>query len=237
MTFNQIIKRIEGICLAHNQVSNFYYGMPTDFLNDKKTLFASCFLQDNPGVLDMPGKTDTIGFKLFALDLVHVSQDSKSNELDVLSDMRSIIKDIIAEINHSSYTDWKVSSSNTITLVREQFNDLVAGSVIDFSILQPYDQDVCAVPTSALPEPGIINTDNMKPIYDNAYTATGSEGSTLSIPELVGKKILLIIRGSFPIHKVLSSPGSSEYTWNDTDINLGAVTVTNERFLILYRNY
>lgn len=70
------------------------------------------------------------------------------------------------------------------------------------------------------------------------YVATGSEGSTLTIPEILGKQVLIIMRESGPIFEVGSSPDSSEFTWDDTDIVLGApVGGAGERFLILYRTY
>lgn len=151
LTLNQVIKRIRLISIAHKQIRNFYFGLPGDFLNDKTTEYASVFLQDVPGVIDLLAKKRTLSFKLYALDLVHVSEDTKSNELDVQSDMLSIVEDLVAEINHSSYTDWKLSISNPITLLREEFDDIVAGIVVDISIVTPYTQDACVVPTETLP--------------------------------------------------------------------------------------
>lgn len=70
------------------------------------------------------------------------------------------------------------------------------------------------------------------------YTATGSEGTTLTIPALAGYQILLIMRESGPIYEVGSSPDSSSFTWDDTDIVLGAaVSGAGERFRILFRTY
>lgn len=70
------------------------------------------------------------------------------------------------------------------------------------------------------------------------YVATGAEGSTLTIPEIAGYDILLIVRESGPIFEVGTSPDSSEFTWDDTDIVLGAaVGGAGERFLILYKTY
>jgi len=70
------------------------------------------------------------------------------------------------------------------------------------------------------------------------YIATGSEGSTLTISELSGKEILLIMRGPGPIYEVdlPASPASDEFTFDDTDIVLGApVGGAGEKFLIHYR--
>lgn len=237
MTLNQIISRIQEICEAHKQVRNFYFGAPVDFLTDKTTLYPSAFLQDSPGALNTTGKEYTVGFKLFLLDLVNVANRAKENELEVQSDMTEVVKDLLSEFNHSSYTDWGVSVSNVLTIVREEFDDLIAGAVLDFTIRVPWPLDTCAVPTLALP--GLINTDDMKLVYDGAYITDMTEGSTLNIPQLVGKKLLLLTRENAPLHKVSNSPNSSQYTWNDTAIGLGVAvnTEATERFVYLYRNY
>lgn len=69
------------------------------------------------------------------------------------------------------------------------------------------------------------------------YTATGSEGSTLTIPALAGYEILLITRGIGSIYEVGASPDSDEFTWDDTSIVLGTITNPGEKFNILYRTY
>lgn len=75
-------------------------------------------------------------------------------------------------------------------------------------------------------------------VKNKLYTATGSEGNTLTIPEIQGKQILTILRESGPIFEVGSSPLSNQFTWDDTDIVLGAeVGGSGENFLILYRTY
>lgn len=72
----------------------------------------------------------------------------------------------------------------------------------------------------------------------HTYIATGSEGDTLTIPQIQGYQILSIMRESGPIFEVGSSPASNEFTWNDTDIVLGTdVGGAGEHFLILYRTY
>ena len=110
-----------------------------------------------------------------------------------------------------------------------------AGCVIDISIRFIYTQNICQIPTDIT---NYTPTDeSMKYIYDLKYTATGSEGNTLDIEEIKGKKILLITRGNAIIYKTSSGPASNEYTWNDIVIGLGAATTTNEPYLILYRNY
>lgn len=70
------------------------------------------------------------------------------------------------------------------------------------------------------------------------YKATGSEGTTLTIVALAGKDILAILRESGPLFVADSLPmETAEYTWDDTDIELGAATNPDERFIILYSTY
>lgn len=146
LTLNQVVKRIETIALGHKQIRNFYFGKVTDFLTDKETRYASCFLQDTGIVLDLAGKTTAYSFKLFLLDLVNVAEETKTNELEVQSDMVSVARDLLALFDYSSYTDWRVSQSNPATLVAEELDDMVAGVVTDITISVQYLKDVCAVP-------------------------------------------------------------------------------------------
>lgn len=235
MTLNNVINRIKSLSLAHKQVRNFYQGLVTDFLTDKTTRYPSVFLQDNGGSISLSGHATTLTYRLFILDLVHVSEDSKQNEQDVQSDMVSIAQDLLAQMNNPQYDDWRISADNSLQLVRENDNDLIAGCIIDFSVRIQYEQNICQVPTDIT---DYSPTDNdMKYIYDEKYIATGSEGTTLSIPSVVGKKIVFMTRGSAIIYKTSSSPTSNEFTWNDVVIELGAATIPDEPFLILYRNY
>ena len=239
MTYNQIIKRIQEIALAHRQVRNFYKGLVTDFLSEKTTLYPSVFLNDNgSGNISTQTKSTTFPFRLFILDLVHLSEDAKQNEQDVVSDMMSIAIDFIAQLSNDLYTDWRLSKQNTAQFVYEDENDFIAGVMIDFSISVQFTKDQCSIPTDGMP---IQIDQEMKIVYDLVYTTNGTEGSTLTIPELLGKRVMLVTRESLVIYKVSNNPNSTEYVWDNTNINLGlpvnTEAPTGERFLILYRNY
>lgn len=235
MTLNQIVQRIKSLALGHKQVRDFRKGLVTDFFDDKTAKYPAVCLQDNSGVISLAGHAATLNYRMFIADLVHVSEDTKLNEQDVHSDMVSIAMDLLAQMNNGNYDDWKISTDNSVNLFSENEGDMQAGCVIDFTVSFMYTQNICQVPTDIA---DYIPTDNdMKYVYDEKYVATGAEGSTLSIPAIVGKKVLFVTRESVPIYKVSNAPTSSEYTWNDTIITLGAAANPGERFLILYRNY
>lgn len=235
MTLNQVIKRIETLALAHKQVRSFRKGLVSDLFADKTALYPAVCLQDFGGSISLSGHATTLTYKLFFVDLVHVSEDANDNEQDVESDMVSIAMDLLAQMNNGNYDDWKISPDNSVDLIVENEGDMFAGCVVDVSIRIMFQQNICQIPTEVT---DYTPTDiDMKFLYDIEYVATGSEGTTLSIPQIVGKKVVLITRGNSIIYKVSNAPISSEYTWDNTIITLGAATNAGERFLILYRNY
>lgn len=147
MTLNQVIKRIESLSLGHKQVRTFKKGLVSDFLADKTTKYPAVFLQDFGGTISLTGHATTLNYKLFIIDLVHVSEDTKDNEQDVHSDMVSVAMDLLAQMNNSLYDDWRISPDNNLQLVVETDGDMYAGVVIDFSVRIMYEQNICVIPT------------------------------------------------------------------------------------------
>ena len=148
LTFNQIIRRIRTIATDHLQVKTFGRGLVTDFLTDKTTNYPAVFLQNAGGQISPSRHSSTVSFRMFIIDMVHVSEDSKENELDVQSDMISIGQDLLAQMNRGEYNDWRISSDNSFQLLVETDGDMYAGIYIDFSVTFMYDQNSCAVPTT-----------------------------------------------------------------------------------------
>jgi hypothetical protein len=148
MTLNAIIKRIRSITLAHSQVRTFGRGLVTDYLTDKETKYPAVFLQNIAGNINLSKHASTINFRMFVVDLVHQSEETKDNETDVHSDMISIAMDILSQMNHGNYNDWSLSADNNLQLLVETDNDMFAGIYVDFSLRFLYNQDLCAIPTS-----------------------------------------------------------------------------------------
>jgi hypothetical protein len=146
LSLNQVIKRVETIALNHLQIRNFYFGRVTDFLTEKTTRYASCFMQDQPGTIDSAGKTVTYLFKLYFLDLENTASDTQRNTTDIQSDMLQVATDIIAQIDYDGFIDWLVLGSSNFVLVEEEFDDIVAGVAVDINIQVTFDKDICAVP-------------------------------------------------------------------------------------------
>jgi hypothetical protein len=236
MTLNQIVQRVRTLALAHKQIRRFVVGLEGDHFVDHTAKYPACCLEYNAGSISITEGRVTVNFRILLLDLVHVAADTKENQDDVLSDMLSVLMDLVAEMRNSSFSDWRLSADNTISgVVLEHEGDMCAGWYLEFTVSAPFKQNLCEVPTTEI-DFTPIDTD-MKLIYDLAYVTSGTEGSTITIPGIVGKKVALVIRENAPLHKVSSSPDEAEYIWNDLVLTLGAPVTPGERFLILYRNY
>jgi len=245
MTLNNVIDRIELICTSHHMIRTFDKGLPGDAMVDHTTKYAYAYLEDNGGSVSISGSgLATLSYRLKLMDLVNVSEDTKTNEQDVQSDMFSVMLDIVAQMSSSIYDDWKISTSNNVQLFVEEDNDMVAGVYLDFSVTIMFKQNLCEIPSDLVlvsgPGGSVMGTpQDFKLVYDYVYTSTGTEGSTLTPATLAGKKILFASRENMQIIKVSNLPNSSEFTWDGTDIVLGAPVneIPGERFFFLYRNY
>jgi hypothetical protein len=199
MTLNNIILRIKTIAESHKQVQRFAHGFLSDFLNDKTNVYPGVLIQDNGGVVSISNRSAEFNFKLFIVDLVHVSEETKYNEVDVQSDMISVALDLLTQFNRPEYTDWRVSSENSIQLLAEEGADMYAGCVMDISVSVRYTQNACAIPTlitayvgdgdieAVVPASGVIilrayNTGNR--VRVRIYEDTGTEEPQWEIEKL-----------------------------------------------------
>lgn len=75
-------------------------------------------------------------------------------------------------------------------------------------------------------------------VFKKKYVATGSEGSTLTISELIGKEIVMATREAGSFFETTGSPDSTEFTFDNSTgiVSLGlAVGGAGERFQFLYK--
>lgn len=148
MTLNSVIKRINVITSAHKQIRSFLHNVNiVEWLNGHTDQYPAAFLQDNSGNISTKGHATTLGFKLFLVDLVNVSGDTKANELDVQSDMLGVAQDLIAQFNRPE-NDWMLSPDNNVQQLVEGENSLYAGVVVTFTIRYAFTQNICSVPTT-----------------------------------------------------------------------------------------
>lgn len=236
MTLNQILTRLRTIAEAHQQVRSYRQGLVGDLFADHTAKYIAVCLQYVNGNLNTLQHFFSVNFRMFVVDLVNVSSGTKDNEDEVLSDTLSVLLDLVAQFNRPEYSDWKMSASNSAQVIIEGENDLHSGWYIDFSISAKFSQNTCAVPTTL--EDLVTDTNVNTLVYDDTYTATGSETRTIVIPGLIDKKLLFLSRENTPLYKVTNLPDSLEFTFDDTTgtIVTGTDIGADERFHYLFRN-
>ena len=149
MTLNQLIKRIQTIAEAHEQINTFLFGDIDDALRND-VIYPACFMP-YPSE-SVSGHDATMSCSLFVMDRViqgGSTSDNTLNELEVNSDMRSVAKDLMAQFLYQKFSPtWNVSKDFTLTLINEVELDYLAGVQLSFSIKLPYTADRCIVPTT-----------------------------------------------------------------------------------------
>lgn len=207
-TLNRILSRLRSLALAHKQINEFYFGDVPEFDQQHDVTFPACFCEQLPGSIDRIAKQQRFNFRLYLVDLVHVAERTEENETEVLSDMDSVATDLLSMFMNPIYqNDWVISDTATITPVTESLGDMVAGVVLDLSILIDFLADSCLVPAD---DTEFEQTFDMPRTRLFPYTATGAEGSTIPVAALSGKPILAVWRAGMYKRAVNVAPTDSE---------------------------
>jgi len=143
MTLNQLIKKIEDIGNAHQQIKTTFYGSAFDFLSKGSDALYPAFLFDINNA-SINGKTLTVSFSFFFMDRM---LPEETDYQDVVSDQLQIAQDIIAQLSYNDF-DFDLQESVTLNTFIENTPDLLAGWQTDVSLDLPYIYNRCEVPTT-----------------------------------------------------------------------------------------
>lgn len=235
-TYNQVVNRLKILAQSHQQINSVErLGNIQDFLTTDKT-YPVCVITNNGSfTVDNVEHIINFPFRIYFLDLQDISTRARENVQDVWSDMISVAQDYISMLLNPTYQyDWTIGNPLIGELSDEASEDYDGGVFVDVVIGIDFLADSCQVPQDEITFP---NTDPDMNVYDIEYIADGTEGTTLSIPEIVGKKVLLVTREYSPLYPVEENPNTTSYVWDNVSIELGLATQAGERFLILYRTY
>jgi len=123
-------------------------------------------------------RVESLVFTILVMDIV---KGGRVNEDEVASDMLEIVKDIIAQLQHPSYT-WEFDEQNvTIEPFTERFTDSVTGYSFKVTLLLPFAFDRCVIPytPTSIPDTGCP----VVTIYDSngAVVTTVSAGGSYTV--------------------------------------------------------
>ena len=157
MTLNQIKRRLEQVALSHKQINAFYFTSSfmalTDLLANSDLIYPACITELLPSNISASENQTQINFRFWFVDQVNVSDKSKSNEVEVLSDMTSVAEDYISLISDPVYNDdWTIGDSHSLDFYVEEFADLVGGVSISSSVSVDFLSDRCKVPAYSISE-------------------------------------------------------------------------------------
>ena len=149
MTLNNIVQRIKTIAEAHEQINTFVFGDMDDALRND-VVYPACFMPYPAS--NISGVDEVYNAQLFFMDRViqgGSTTDKTFNELEVTSDMNSVAKDILAQLQYQKFNpSWNVAKAGGITFVNEAEPDYLAGVQLSFTIKLPYIANRCEVPTT-----------------------------------------------------------------------------------------
>jgi hypothetical protein len=205
LSLNQVAARIRSLALSHKQLNSFYLGDPHEFTFNGEVDYAGCFVSLDGGSDSRVTKLKTFNLTAYFLDRVHVSEETETNETEVLSDMSSVADDFLAMLRY--YQDWEIGDVSAFTMRTEFLEDMVAGVSLEVSIAVEFLSDRCQVPADDVTFEDPFDMARTKII---SYTGTGAEGSSFSVTGLSGTSVLAAYRAGDYKRCITSVPTDSD---------------------------
>ncbi len=154
VNYKQIIQDLSGIAYYHNQINSFGYGDLTQITMDIDTkqepLYTKMYVV--PGQVQLAQNRLLYNFSIIILDQI---KDDYSNQQEVMSDTLEICKDIFTILYQSYTAEWGGFSldytplwSPSVSPFLERFETVLGGWTINLTIEQPFDYNICVLPTS-----------------------------------------------------------------------------------------
>lgn len=143
LTLNQTVKKLETFASGHKQLkSNFLFGQFYDYVANKGEQYPAMVVYLQPNQLTE--NTDTFSFQITIFDRI---KKDLSNEIEVLSDINLICKDLISYFKNSpTERDVIINTSVTLNDFTDREDSETAGYYFDITFRQNFDYNYCAIP-------------------------------------------------------------------------------------------
>jgi len=173
-TLNQIVAEVESWASSHLQVHSFGQGDIWE-ISPSSSQFTFPLMWVTVGQSD-PREMEMVDqFNVLVCDLVDTGE---KNELEVLSDTRQILRDLVAWYRQQHSAAYIVEFQGAITPFTERFAERVSGHALTIRLRQPYDYDSCAIPLGTpLPAPPFCEPATFTLINTATPPATLDSGS------------------------------------------------------------
>jgi len=141
ITLNNVMSALEQIATNHRQINSYGTGDLYDIVTSGDTSYPLMYtIMENSQI---GNKAEALTFTILIMDAV---KGGRVNEDDVASDTLEIVKDIVAQLQHPSYT-WSFENDLiTIEPFTERFTDSVTGYSFRVTLVLPFAYDRCQIP-------------------------------------------------------------------------------------------
>ena len=228
LTLKQITTRLESLAKAHRQINTVFIGDLDDFLstNNADAIYPACVITVmNDSTVDVANMAFKYSFRIQFFDLLNVAKDSQLNELELQSDLASIAGDFIAMLNYNEYLhSWQVPDTYTLKIASYQLQDVCVGCYFDLPISAFYLTDRCQVPTDGVTFEAdkrqqiivndvVVMTENNTNKINNINYVAIDNVSTLLLPELINREIIMLFMGDKLLTATASNPTPNQYIY------------------------
>lgn len=147
MTLNQVIQKVQSLAKSHKQIRTVAFGDVVELVANTGIHYPACNVDINSGSMDLASKQAFVTVQIYLLDLINVAENTRGNEIEVLSDLFSIGQDLYALISdYAIQDDWTIDKQSSVQFMREKFDDEVGAVMFTLNISTDYLKDVCQVP-------------------------------------------------------------------------------------------
>jgi hypothetical protein len=146
MTLNQIVKELTKLGNDHEQINFVYFGDVWERLSNGEVTYPAMFFTLTGA--NVGEKNIAYSFSLYFMDRMLMEE---TNETEVLSDMTQVAGDIVAQLRYPedySIVTWTPSTSMPLSFFTESDPDLLAGVKLDTTLIVPFLNDRCQVPSN-----------------------------------------------------------------------------------------
>jgi len=142
VNYKQILKDLNLLSVAHEQINSFGFGDIEQLTNDIETKVEPKYTRMYvlPGQVTLAQNELIYNFQIVISDIL---EDDYSNQEEVMSDTLEICNDIFTVLYLSDYeTVWGASCEPFL----ERFETVLAGWTMNMTITQPFDYNRCVLP-------------------------------------------------------------------------------------------
>lgn len=192
LTLNQKVKRLEALASSQKQINSVYVGDIVYFLTAHKRSYPACAIEVGNMTAARSTHQHMTTFTIWYVDMLDLAN---GNEIDLISDLSEMAKDMIAMINYNGFIDWFPQADIQMSVFTEQMQDYNVAVAFDITIGSLFLADRCQVPTDYnFSDEDNTYLDTMK-VLKTDYRGLGTEGNTITLPVLKNRELLLVAKG------------------------------------------